>query len=289
MLARVTTFTLDGIDARRVDVEADVRAGLPAFTIVGLADKAVREARERVRTAIVNSGFEFPSKRITVNLAPAHLRKVGPSFDLPLAVAVLVAGRQLDPATVEGSAIVGELSLGGEVRPVRGVLAMAEAARAHGLPRILVPLGRAREAALVAGVEPAGIRTLQEGVAVLRGVAEPPAPPPPAASPASGDVIDLARIDAPLFLLAGQRDHITPPAQVFALAEHTSTPLDEVTVRTAAGGHLGLFMGSEALREHWPPILAGVYEQSKGGADRARAERAARRQTPKAEPAIPAP
>jgi len=104
-----------------------------------------------------------------------------------------------------------------------------------------------------------------------------------------GDRIDLSRIDAPLFLLAGARDHITPPAQVFALAEHASTPLDEVTARTASGGHLGLFMGSEALREHWPPLLAGIYEQSKRGADAERAEREARRQTPKAEPPIPAP
>ena len=89
MLARVTTFAVDGVDARRVWVEADIRQGLPAFTVVGLADKAVREARERVRAAMVNSGYEFPLRRITVNLAPAYLRKVGPAFDLPLAVALL--------------------------------------------------------------------------------------------------------------------------------------------------------------------------------------------------------
>ena len=86
-LARVTAFALDGVESRRVWVEADIRVGLPAFTIVGLADKAVREARERVRSAITNSGFEFPQKRITVNLAPAYLRKIGPGFDLPLAMA----------------------------------------------------------------------------------------------------------------------------------------------------------------------------------------------------------
>src|SRR5215207_953817 len=149
MLARVTTFALDGIESRRVWVEADIRAGLPAFTIVGLADKAVREARERVRAAVVNSGFEFPARRITVNLAPASLRKAGPAFDLPLAIAVLVASGQLDPATVATSAIVGELSLTGDLRPVRGVLAMAEAARGQGVPRLLVPASRAAEAALV--------------------------------------------------------------------------------------------------------------------------------------------
>ena len=94
-LARVTSFAIDGIESRRVTVEADIRRGLPAFTVVGLADKAVRESRERVRGAIVNSGFEFPDCRLTVNLAPAYLRKVGPSFDLPLAISILVASGQL--------------------------------------------------------------------------------------------------------------------------------------------------------------------------------------------------
>ena len=129
MLARVMTFAVDGVDARRVWVEADIRQGLPAFTVVGLADKAVREARERVRAAMVNSGYEFPLRRITVNLAPAYLRKVGPAFDLPLAVALLVASYQLEPEAIEGSAVIGELSLTGEVRPVRGALAVAEGVR----------------------------------------------------------------------------------------------------------------------------------------------------------------
>ena len=101
MLARVSTFAVDGVEARRVWVEADIRHGLPAFTVVGLADKAVREARERVRAALMNSGYEFPLRRITVNLAPAYLRKVGPAFDLPLAVALLVASHQLDQSAIE--------------------------------------------------------------------------------------------------------------------------------------------------------------------------------------------
>src|SRR3954447_9828778 len=95
VLARVTTFTIDGLDPRRVEVEADIRPGLPAFNVVGLADRSVREARERVRAAILNSGFEFPQRRITVNLAPASLRKVGPGFDLAIAAAVLVASDQV--------------------------------------------------------------------------------------------------------------------------------------------------------------------------------------------------
>src|ERR1700761_2969628 len=108
MVGKVITFAVDGVDARRVWVEADIRIGLPAFTVVGLADKAVRESRERVRSAMVNSGYEFPLRRITVNMAPAYLRKVGPVFDLPLAVALLVASGQLEQQSVESCAIAGE-------------------------------------------------------------------------------------------------------------------------------------------------------------------------------------
>src|ERR1700710_737829 len=111
MLARVYSFAIDGVQTRRVAVEADVRMGLPAFNVVGLADKSVREARERVRGAIHNTGFEFPQKRITVNLAPAYLRKEGPHFDLPLAIAVLAASGQVEPALIDGCAVAGELAL----------------------------------------------------------------------------------------------------------------------------------------------------------------------------------
>jgi magnesium chelatase family protein len=148
--------------------------------VVGLADKAVRESRERVRGAIVNSGFEFPDCRLTVNLAPAYLRKVGPSFDLPLAISILVASGQLPADAVAGAAFAGELSLSGDLRVIRGALAVAEGARRHGLERVFVPLARAREAALVPELEPVGVTTLVEAVAVLRGDAEPaPLPPVP--------------------------------------------------------------------------------------------------------------
>jgi magnesium chelatase family protein len=177
MLARVTTFAVDGVDARRVWVEADIRQGLPAFTVVGLADKAVREARERVRAAMVNSGYEFPLRRITVNLAPAYLRKVGPAFDLPVALALLVASYQVEPDAVEGCAVVGELSLTGEVRAIRGALAVAEGVRRAGLRRIVLPRSRAREAALVPDIEVLGVGSLQEMVATLRGDADPPSMP----------------------------------------------------------------------------------------------------------------
>jgi magnesium chelatase family protein len=180
MIARVTTFAVDGVDARRVWVEADIRIGLPAFTVVGLADKAVREARERVRSAMVNSGFEFPLRRITVNMAPAYLRKVGPAFDLPLAVALLVASGQLDAEAIESTAVVGELSLTGEVRPIRGALAVAEGVRRHELARLVLPLPRAREAALVPRIAILGVETLEGVVATRAGTAEPaPLPEPP--------------------------------------------------------------------------------------------------------------
>ena len=146
MLARVTTFTIDGLDPRRVTVEIDVRAGLPNFAIVGLADRAVREARERVRAAILNSGFEFPLKRVTVNLAPASMRKAGPGFDLAIACAILAVGGHIPADALERYAVFGELGLGGEMRPCRGALAVAEGAARAGLAGLVVPLQRALEA-----------------------------------------------------------------------------------------------------------------------------------------------
>ncbi len=193
MLAAVTTFAIDGVQSRRVTVEADIRTGLPAFTVVGLADTAVREARERVRAAITNCGFQFPQKRITVNLAPADLRKAGPHFDLALAVAVLVASGQLDPARVEGCAVAGELGMGGELRAIRGALALAEGTRRCGLDRLLLPASRAGEASLVDGLEVLGAHGLEHAVAVLRGDAEPvaSATAPPVRRPEGPDLSDV--------------------------------------------------------------------------------------------------
>ena len=133
MLATAQTFTLDGISARPVRVEVDVHRGLPAFSVVGLPDAAVREARERVRAALANCGFEFPLRRIVANLAPASLRKAGPGMDLAIAAALLTASGQLElGGGCRALAMVGELALDGSVRPVPGVLAIAEAARERG-------------------------------------------------------------------------------------------------------------------------------------------------------------
>jgi magnesium chelatase family protein len=187
-LARVNSFALDGVAARRVWVEVDIRSGLPAFAVVGLADTAVREARERVRAAITNSGYVFPGDRITVNLAPAYLRKVGPGFDLPLAIAILAASAQLAPESLVGCAVTGELSLNGEVRAIRGALAIAEGARRHGLARVVVPRTCAREAALVQDLEVVGVEDLQEAVEVLDGVRE--AERVPESEPDAHEVVD---------------------------------------------------------------------------------------------------
>ena len=143
VLATAQTFTLDGISARPVRVEVDVHRGLPAFSVVGLPDAAVREARERVRAALVNCGFEFPLRRIVANLAPASLRKAGPGMDLAIAAALLSASGQLDGRRCRDVAMVGELALDGSVRPVPGVLAIAEAARERGAEAI-VGAGRER-------------------------------------------------------------------------------------------------------------------------------------------------
>jgi magnesium chelatase family protein len=147
VLATTRTFSLLGVSAREVIVEVDVRPrGLPNFAIVGLPDRAVRESRERVRAAIENSGFDFPLQRITVNLAPASLRKVGPSFDLAIAAGILLASGQLPPVALDGCALAGELALDGGIRPVPGTLPMVECAHRSGLEKIVVPATVAAEA-----------------------------------------------------------------------------------------------------------------------------------------------
>lgn len=169
MLACVATFALEGVASHEVTVEVDVRSGLAAFTLVGLPDRAVRESRERVRAAVLNSGLEFPQKRITVNLAPAHVRKAGPGFDLAIAVGLLAATQQVPNEAVERHALCGELSLSGEIKPVRGALAIALGARGAGFSSLLVPNQNAGEAALVEGLEVRGVGALDRLADLLHG------------------------------------------------------------------------------------------------------------------------
>jgi len=179
VLASVATFALDGIESRPVTVEVDLRSGLSAFAIVGLPDRAVRESRERVRAALLNSGLEFPTnQRLTVNLAPASLRKAGPAFDLALAVGILAASGQVPAALLGSYALCGELSLSGALRPVRGMLAMALGAQRASFSHLLVPVENGPEAALVDGVSALPLPDLSALTAFLRGEWEPlPAEP----------------------------------------------------------------------------------------------------------------
>ncbi len=172
MLALVRSATVFGIEAADVFVEVDVAPGLPSFTTVGLPDSTVRESRDRVRAAIRNAGLEFPVDRITINLAPAELRKEGAAFDLPMALGILSATGILKPGLIEDSIAVGELSLDGHIRPVRGVLPVALHCRRRGVPRLLVPAGNAAEAAVVSGVAVIPLATLHDALEYLNGERE---------------------------------------------------------------------------------------------------------------------
>ena len=167
MLATVLSSTIVGLDGRVIRVEVDVAPGLPGFTIVGLADAALQEARERTRGAIRNAGFSHPPRRITVNLAPAELRKAGASLDLAIAIGILLGSEQVRAR--EGRlALIGELSLGGDVRSVPGVLPMVGALRRRGIGEVIVPADSVLEARLVGGVEVVGVASLHEAVDAIR-------------------------------------------------------------------------------------------------------------------------
>jgi magnesium chelatase family protein len=187
VLARVFSAALIGVEAVLVRVEVDVTGGLPVFTTVGLPDSAVRESRERVRTAIRNAGFAFPNDRITVNLAPADIRKEGASFDLPIALGILDATGALGGRR-EPLVVVGELALDGQIQPVRGVLAVGLACRRHRIATLLVPQANFGEAVAVGGLRPLAAATLRDAVGLLRGEAmNPPAVPAVLPSPTNDD------------------------------------------------------------------------------------------------------
>jgi len=169
MLARAHTFTIEGLQTRHVTVEVDVRPGLPAFAIVGLADPAVREARERVQAAIHNSGYVFPAKRITANLAPGDVPKAGPGLDLAIACALLAASGQLPRERLETHVLFGELALDGEVRACQGTLAVAQATREAGLGSLVLAGAHAREARLIEGVDVVTVARLRSAARVLEG------------------------------------------------------------------------------------------------------------------------
>jgi magnesium chelatase family protein len=246
MLARVTSATVIGVKAAPIDVEVDIAIGLPGCHIVGLPDAGVREGRVRIRGALDNSGFKLPPRRITVNLAPADLRKDGAAFDLPIAIGILCASGAIDAAALEETLFVGELALDGTLRAVRGVLPIAAWARRRGLRRLVVPPDNASEAAVVGGCEIRSARDLAELVAQLRGDAgEAPAAAAPAApqvtvapAPSGDDAPDLAEV-------RGQE----VPRRALEIA--------------AAGGHNLLFVGPPGagktmLAQRLPGILPAL-------------------------------
>ena len=178
MLARVFSCAVIGLDGVIVEVEVDTSQGLPSIVIVGLPDAAVQESRERVYSAIKNSGLLYPRQRVTVNLAPASVRKEGPAYDLPIALGVLIAAEQIHPNELEGTLVLGELSLDGSVRHVRGVLPMAAVAAQQGFRRVFVPEVDAAEAALIPNIEVIPVSSLRTITAFLKGrLVIPPHPP----------------------------------------------------------------------------------------------------------------
>ena len=195
MLAKVLSAALVGVEAALVQVEVDVADGLPAFNTVGLPDSAVRESRERVRTAIKNAGFKFPADRITVNLAPADLRKEGASFDLPIALGILAATGVIKRDDIDRLAVVGELALDGQIQAVRGVLAVGLTCRRQKIETLLVPVANRLEARVVDGVRVLAAPTLRDAVGLLNGETE--ATPQGEATPiaaSSGDELDFADV-----------------------------------------------------------------------------------------------
>lgn len=217
MLASLRSAVLVGLDAQLVHVEVDVSHGLPAFNMVGLPDASVRESRDRVRSAIRNCGLEFPPHRVTVNLAPADVRKAGTTFDLPIALGILAATGQLERRDVRDVLLVGELSLDGTIQPARGVLPVALAARRHDVAAILLPSRNAREAALVPGVHVLPADSLPRALEALAAPhrsavdtsAPPPLPvPPPRPEPDLADVRGQALARRALEIAAAGGHHL---------------------------------------------------------------------------------
>jgi len=241
MLARIRSAAVLGIDAYLVDVEVDITNGLPSVATVGLPHGAVKEGRERVNAALLNAGFVFPLKRITVNLAPADVRKDGSGFDLPIALGILAASEQVDGRGLEDQLVLGEVGLEGDLRPVRGALSMTIAARKAGLRGILLPAANVPEAAVVDGIEVRGARTLAEVCGHLGG----------------GEALQAARLDVGALMAERGTDTVD-----FSDVRAQAGAKRALEV-AAAGGHNILLVGPPGagktmLARRLPTILPGM-------------------------------
>jgi magnesium chelatase family protein len=215
MLSRILTSAVIGIDAHVMEVEVDISRGLPAFTTVGLPEVSVKESRERVKAAIQNNGYAFPDDRITVNLAPAHIKKEGTGFDLPIALGILSATGIIPNEGAPRRLVLGELSLDGRIKPVFGSLPMAIEARRAGYPEILVPYENRREASVVAGISVIPVKTLVDAVDFIRG--EKTIPPESFSPDAVFD--DPDAIESDFSEVAGQA-HVKRAMEIAAAAGH---------------------------------------------------------------------
>ena len=255
MLARARSASLHGIEAAIIVVEVDVTTGLPSFTTVGLPDSTVRESRDRVRAAIKNSGFEFPAERITVNLAPADLRKEGAAFDLPTAVGILAATGLVKPDRLDRALVLGELSLDGRVCPVRGVLPVALSCRRAGFSPVVVPADNAAEAAAVGGLRVIPVATLQATVDFLNGEREPPSPPANVGrwlTAPSADAVDFADVRG--------HAHAKRALEIAAAGAHNVMRLGSIPNRPDSAWFSR--PGPDVQRPAWRPRPTAVLESS---------------------------
>lgn len=170
MISIVKSMSLHGLEGYPIEVQVDVSGGLPCFEIVGLPDTSIREAKERVKTAIKNSGFELQSRRIIVNLAPANTKKEGSYLDLPIAIAILLNIEEIQKQDLSNTIFIGELSLDGKINKINGVLPICIEARRLGIEKVIIPLENSNEAAIVNGIDVIGVKTLKEVVEYLNGV-----------------------------------------------------------------------------------------------------------------------
>ncbi|HBR16614.1 MAG TPA: ATP-dependent protease [Deltaproteobacteria bacterium] len=241
MLSKVFSSAVLGIDAYLVEVEVDTSHGLPFFSTVGLPDNAVKESKDRVRAAIKNSGYDFPAKHITVNLAPANVKKEGTTFDLPVSLGILSAEGIIKKEALADYMILGELSLDGRVKPIRGALPMAVAAKRAGLKGVILSRENAEEAALVDGIESIGIKNLSQLVEFLNGRLE----------------IQPCRIDVKEYFKADGETHLD--LNEVKGQEHVKRAMEVA----AAGGHNVLMIGPPGsgktmLARRMPTILADM-------------------------------